>query len=99
MLLSVDFVVELPNGKEAIALAHLDTESGEVSGIKGLPEGIAPESAWIDVQGGSELFFRVRSFGDGMRYQIENMADLVSFKDQFEWLALAQCGDRRTRLC
>lgn len=94
--LSVDFVVELPGGEEVSALAHLDTESGLVSEIKGLPEGAAPESAWIDVQGSSEIFFRVKSYGDGMRYQVENMADLVSCNDQFEWLAeLAQCGGRK----
>lgn len=94
--LSVEFVAELPGGKEVVALAHLDSESGLVSEIKGLPEGVVPENAWIDVRGGSELFFRVVPSGDGTRYQIAEMMDLGEYVDQFEWLAQSiQCGGLR----
>lgn len=95
--LSVEFVSELPDGREVIALARLDTETGEVSEIKGLPEGVTPEMAWVDVEGGSQLFFRVqRSGDDGRRYQVADMNALTLCGDQFEWLSnVAQSGSRR----
>lgn len=94
--LSVEFVSELPDGREVIALARLDTETGEISEIKGLPEGVAPETAWVDVEGGSQLFFRVqRSGDDGRRYQVADMNALSLCGDQFEWLSnVAQPGGR-----
>lgn len=88
--LNVEFVVEQPGGVEVVATAHLDTGSGVVSKIAGLPDGLGPTSAWIAVPGGSEMFFRVERMpgaGDQPRYQVEDASSLAGYQSQFDWLA------------
>jgi hypothetical protein len=88
-VLPADFIAALPGQGEVIGIAFLDTVSGAVSGVDGMPEGALPTKAWIAVSGGSELYFEVQAFHEGGDYQVVDVKVLERFQVQFEWLAEA----------
>ena len=85
--LAVNFIAELPSGEEVVAPASLDTVDGFVSPLNEWPAGVVSKDGWIEVYGGSELFFRVVAGTGGKRYQVVDKQGLDRCRDQLDWLA------------
>lgn len=84
---AVNLIVELPDGEEVVVEASLDTKEGIVSSVEEWPQSIVTRDGWIEVYGGSELFFRVVAEKGGEFYRVVDKQGLNGVCDQLDWLS------------